>query len=136
MGAGATAQKMPNQPILVVDDHDDVRDALVAILQAEGYLTAVAVNGAEALDFLHSTPVLPCLILLDLMMPVMDGSEFRQKQLADPELSSIPVIIVSAYGQRTQGRALGAAAYVAKPVDVDRLMNLVRLHCGPLTTTH
>jgi CheY-like chemotaxis protein len=134
MGAGATAKMLPTQPILVVDDHDDVREVLVAVLEAEGYCTAVAVNGADALDYLHRAPVLPCLILLDLMMPVMDGSEFREKQLAEGELAAIPVIIVSAYGQRSQGRGLGAAAYVAKPIDVDRLMHLVRLHSAPMTS--
>jgi len=135
MSSTATAQTMPTPPILIVDDHDDVREALVAVLEAEGYATAAAVNGAEALEYLHSVPVRPCLILLDLMMPVMDGSEFRERQLAERELATIPVIIVSAYGQRTQGRALGAVAYVPKPIDVERLMNVVRLHCGPMTST-
>jgi CheY-like chemotaxis protein len=113
----------------VVDDHDDVREALVAILESEGFTTSTAANGAEALSYLRSSGARPCLILLDLMMPVMDGSEFREKQLADPELAGIPVIIVSAYGQRTQGRALRAAAYVSKPIDIERLIELVRSFC-------
>ncbi len=130
--SSASACIVPNQPVLVVDDHDDVREALVALLESEGYATVTATNGADALAYLRSTRELPCLILLDLMMPVMDGSEFREQQLADHELASVPVIIVSAYGQRTQGRALGAVAYVAKPIDVERLMQLVRSHCvGP-----
>jgi CheY-like chemotaxis protein len=109
--------------ILVVDDDADIREALVCTLQAGGYRADGAGNGREALDQLRRDDR-PQLILLDLMMPVMDGWQFRQAQRQDPDLAPIPVVIISA---DIQNRAayLGAADYLRKPFDWDNLLATV-----------
>ena len=115
------------QEILLVDDDVDSTEALAELLSREGYAVACAENGREALDYLaHSNP--PCLIILDLMMPVMSGWEFRQLQTSDPKLKSLPVVIVSATGP-TKG--MHANAVLQKPVDFRRLMHVVRENCLP-----
>src|SRR4051794_28574938 len=83
--------------ILVVDDDPDLRDTLGQILEDEGYSVAAASNGREALAYLRERPA-PSLILLDLMMPVMDGWQFRSEQRLDSVLAKIPVLVISASG--------------------------------------
>jgi CheY-like chemotaxis protein len=115
--------------VLVVDDDPDIRDSLCEVLQDEGYRTLTAENGAAALDQLRSTGE-PCVILLDLMMPVMDGVDFRSQQLRNPALASIPVIVVSASGDgRTLAASLDAAAFIAKPIRVNQLVSAVERVC-------
>jgi CheY-like chemotaxis protein len=111
--------------ILFVEDDTDIRDTLTEILQEEGYAVEAAGHGQEALDKLKGRP-LPALILLDLMMPVMNGWQFRAAQLADPQLASIPVVVVSASSNIEQSAAaLEAAAFVRKPVVLDQLLRAV-----------
>jgi CheY-like chemotaxis protein len=115
--------------ILVVEDDADLRDSLCMLLEVEGYQAVGVAHGQAALQYLRSH-TLPCLILLDLMMPVMSGGEFRTHQLADSHLARVPTIIVSAMDvayQREQ--ALDAAAYLTKPVNAKRLSEAVREHC-------
>ena len=81
--------------ILVVEDDEDAREAMVALLQMKGYRAVPAGNGQEALDYLRRAPV-PDLIILDLWMPVMDGWQFRSEQAKDPRLKNVPVIVVTA----------------------------------------
>src|SRR5262245_41627253 len=83
--------------ILLVEDHDSVRSALARLLRHEGYEVALADNGAQAFDQLRGG-LRPCLILLDLTTPVMNGWEFRRRQLAEPELAGIPVVILTSAG--------------------------------------
>ena len=112
--------------VLVVEDAFDLRDALVPILEYEGHRVVSAANGREALDWLHAMPP-PSLILLDLMMPVMNGEEFRAEQLRDPALASIPVVILSAHpGAEERASHLGAAACLKKPFDIEDLLVQVR----------
>lgn len=115
--------------ILLVEDDFDVRDMMTIFLESEGYQVAAAANGQEAIDHLsHSRP--PCLILLDLMMPVMNGWEFRQRQQQDPNLARIPVIVISADNNvREKAAHLGAASYLAKPIDFDALLEVIRRYC-------
>jgi CheY-like chemotaxis protein len=120
----------PTRAILVVDDNDDVRDAMIAALQVAGYEAEGAENGAVALRRLREEGLRPGLILLDLMMPEMDGLEFRERQLRYAELAQIPVVIISAFGRQTAVRALGVADYLAKPIDVQRLLDVVAQHCA------
>ncbi len=127
----ATPIAHPAQPVLVVDDNEDVRDAVIAALRMAGYEAEGAENGAAALSLLRDGGLRPCLILLDLMMPVMDGLEFRERQLNNAELAGIPVVVVSAFGRQTAARALGVADYLAKPIDFERLLQLVSQHCKP-----
>jgi CheY-like chemotaxis protein len=118
-------------PILVVEDNPDVREAEAVMLESAGYRTVEADNGDHALRVLHTAAERPCLILLDLMMPVMDGIEFRRAQLADPALADIPVVVVSAFDRAGDAAELQVNAYVPKPVDYDRLLATVEQHCGP-----
>ena len=116
--------------VLIVEDDLDIREALSQVLEFEGYPVVTATNGQEALTYLEHAEA-PGLILLDLMMPVMDGWQFRQEQLRHPEWVDIPVVIVSADGQVSQKAALiGAASYLKKPVELDTLLDTVAQYCG------
>jgi len=109
--------------ILIVDDDADVRDMLGQFFAIEGYNVATAGNGREALDQLRHADQLADLILLDLMMPVMDGWQFRMEQQRDPRLASIPVVVLSAvYNARERAALLGAVDYMQKPVEFDKLI--------------
>ena len=120
--------------ILVVEDDDDVRDSIVESLADEGYLLAAARNGREALDYLEGTTTLPRLILLDLMMPLMDGHEFRAAQLARSRLAKIPVVVLSAQAHLNRtGEELKAAAVHRKPVALATLLAVAQEFCGPPT---
>ena len=93
--------------VLVVDDDRDIRDSLIELLERYGYRAAGAANGREALAVLEASPHLPCLILLDLMMPVLDGRGFREEQRKHAAWRTIPVIVISAYSDaQAQARAL------------------------------
>src|SRR5262249_17339652 len=119
---------------LLVEDDYDVRDALVPILEYDGHRVSSAANGREALDQLRANPA-PSLILLDLMMPVMDGIAFRTEQLRDPELASIPVVVVSADpALREKAIRLGAVGWIEKPIDIDVLLDEVRRAAQPRAT--
>jgi serine/threonine-protein kinase len=114
------------QPVLIVDDEPATRQAMALALEAEGYRVTEAANGREALDALRCEPR-PCLILLDLMMPVMDGWQFLRERMADPALAAIPVIVVSAASDdEARSVARGAAHYLHKPVTMDQLRATVR----------
>jgi CheY-like chemotaxis protein len=115
----------PIEPILVVDDEPDVRDGLTLLLRTRGYTVTSAADGQAALDELRG-PSRPWLILLDLMMPVMDGFEFRVRQLQDPELAGLPVVVFSAGGDLDHKVAsLGAATWLTKPVEATVLLEVV-----------
>jgi CheY-like chemotaxis protein len=119
----------PHRRILIVEDDLDIRDVLTQVLEYEGFEVAAASNGREALDYLRSHPK-PGLILLDLMMPVMDGWQFRSEQQQDEQLSSIPVVILSADGNAYQKAAIiRAAGYLKKPVELETLLDTVNRHC-------
>jgi CheY-like chemotaxis protein len=122
--------------VLVVDDDDDLVEAIGVVLRRTGCPFASARNGAEALLWLRSAPASTvCLILLDLMMPVMDGWQFRTEQLQTPELAHIPVVVLSGRVDVVKdGASVKAADYVRKPIDVDTLIQLVRRFCGPEAT--
>lgn len=112
--------------ILIVEDDEGVRESLASILRDEGYLTETAGNGAAALRRLADRP-LPTLILLDLMMPHMDGVDFRARQLADPALRNIPVVIISARPDvARQAAELRADAFLRKPMSFEELLHVVQ----------
>jgi len=115
--------------ILVIEDDPTIREVLVEVLGEHGYAATGAANGREALDTLASTADRPCVILLDLMMPVMDGRSFREEQLQSPELSEIPVIVISAHLDHTVTSDLNAAAYLRKPVRLADVLSSVRAYC-------
>jgi len=113
--------------ILVVEDNDDVREMMAVTLELEGHEVATAVNGRDALHKLH-TGEKPCLILLDLMMPVMNGWEFRRALEREPEFRDVPVVVVSAATGDMMKRT-DAAAYLPKPLDMDQLLDVVCDFC-------
>ena len=132
-GAGMVAREtnghMPKL-ILIVEDDPDVAESVAAVLEAEGYRTDIAANGCEALAHLQKNSQ-PDLILLDMMMPVMDGWKFREEQRKLPALASIPVVTVTADGDaRGKAAAIQAAGHMAKPVEINRLLDEVERICG------
>ncbi len=121
---------MTLKPVLVVEDDTDIRDALVGLLRDEGYPVHEASNGAEGLAFLRHRDR-PGLVVLDLMMPVMNGWEFRAAQIAEPSWATIPVVVISADASAPERvAALGVEAFLRKPIDLERLLEIVRAHCG------
>lgn len=118
--------------VLIVEDDPDARSILEELVRDEGYATRTAANGLEALQQLEAAKdgELPCLILLDMMMPVLDGRGFRAAQEVDPVLAEIPVVVVTAHGDATEiARTLRAAGVVRKPIDFDKLLDVIRFHC-------
>ncbi|MGD9765948.1 MAG: response regulator [Candidatus Binatia bacterium] len=115
--------------VLLIDDNPDVRVAMREWLRLDGYRVADAWNGRDALEQL-SGGLHPCVILMDLNMPVMNGFEFRQEQLRRPDISHIPIVVYSGVVDATKNAAhLKAAAYGTKPLDFQQLTGLVRQHC-------
>jgi CheY-like chemotaxis protein len=111
--------------ILVVEDDTDVREALVEALSEQGYVVASATDGKEALASLRAG-ARPGLILLDLMMPRMNGTEFRLAQRRDPDLAHIPVILLSADGAISEkATALETAGFIRKPIDLGELLGMI-----------
>jgi CheY-like chemotaxis protein len=116
--------------VLIVDDDDAMRGMVALWLQTAGYEVQTAPNGRAALASLDQHA--PCVIVLDLMMPVMSGWQFREAQLQRDEVAQIPVIVLSGHhNAQSEAQTLGAAAWVGKPIDVDRLINTVRHFCLP-----
>jgi CheY-like chemotaxis protein len=115
--------------VLVVEDDADLREALVGILEDEGYHVGSASHGQEAFDRLHAG-CRPCIILLDLMMPVMDGWTFCREMDKDASLSGIPVIVVSAVTRNDpRNECVNAVDHLSKPVDVGRLLAAITQRC-------
>jgi CheY-like chemotaxis protein len=138
MGAAAQAQVIHaaqslgqgtgDRDILVVDDDAGIREALAGLLAEEGYRVSCAEHGVAALEYLRAAPALPSLIVLDFMMPLMDGRQFRIAQLQDLALRRIPVVILSACG-RAETAGVTADAFMPK---IDAFLLLVeRLSASP-----
>jgi CheY-like chemotaxis protein len=123
---------MPPGPILIVEDDDDIRESLGMFLDLEGYTVEFAANGRDALGMLDRPGApRPRLILLDLMMPVMNGIEFHQALRRRPELANLPVVVLSGDPNAEQkAAAMGVAGALRKPVDGARLLEVMRLHAG------
>ena len=121
--------------VLIVEDERAARTGMEKILLLAGYAPVSAENGQEALELLRAG-VPASVILLDLIMPVMDGWAFRREQLRDPTLAEIPVVILSSYVERfTQGDrlTLGIPVVLQKPVLPDELRAAVERYAGVLT---
>jgi CheY-like chemotaxis protein len=115
--------------VFIIEDDVDTRDMLAKFLELEGYNVELAANGRQALDLLTSGTSVN-VIVLDLMMPVMDGWEFRRRQVEDGRLRNIPTIVVSAAGRERLSQ-ISADAYLSKPVDMDELLERVSQLANP-----
>jgi CheY-like chemotaxis protein len=111
--------------VLVVEDNDDIREAIGAILESEGYEIALAEDGERAIELLAALPR-PCLLLVDLIMPKMDGWQLLQRLSRDDRLATIPVVVMSAAASPA---TVPAHRTLKKPVDLEILVQIVRDHC-------
>jgi CheY-like chemotaxis protein len=118
-------------PVLVVEDDQDIRESIADILREEGHPVEVAGNGAEALEVLRRKGAhRPCLIILDLMMPIMNGWDFRAALLKDDGLASIPIVVLSGDAHvKDKATELGCAGSVGKPISLAKLLELVERFC-------
>jgi CheY-like chemotaxis protein len=117
--------------VLVVDDDPDIRESLETVLGLHGHPVATAADGVEAISLLRREPSVPCLILLDLMMPGMNGFELRAELEADPVLSAIPVVIITGAGVLVDDKEASLRAEVLrKPFDLKALLTMVKRFCS------
>lgn len=117
--------------IMVIDDDDDLRETVSDLLAEAGYESIPMSGGSAALDYLMGPSAKPDVILLDLMMPEMDGWEFRRLQQQQPQLASIPVVVVSA-SRNLHGISADAVLY--KPVDLQTLLSTIGRHLHSVAT--
>jgi two-component system OmpR family response regulator len=120
---------MPTPPtsILVIEDEDDIRETLCDFFVEEGFTVAQAMNGKEALKWLDLPQSKADLILLDLMMPIMNGKEFLALREKNKNLRKIPVIIMSADNQtQEKAHALDVDLFIKKPIEIEKLISLVK----------
>jgi CheY-like chemotaxis protein len=116
--------------ILIVDDDAAMRDAMRSLLEEEGYRVATANDGREALRILLAG-LSPCVIVMDMVMPVMDGVAFRTEQLKHPPIAAIPFIAYSGViDVRRAAEQLGAAGYIEKPSEFQYVLSIIRQHCN------
>ena len=113
--------------ILIVEDEPSIRETLRALLELEGYPVYAAENGKEGLRLLREIPR-PCLVLLDLLMPVMNGMEFLEAKNHEDAIAAIPVCVVSGVAERPALPAI--SQFIKKPIDFDGLLKFVRQYCG------
>jgi CheY-like chemotaxis protein len=117
--------------VLIVEDDEDIRTDLGAILRLKGFAVDEAANGRDALARMREAAAPPCVVLLDLMMPVMNGWELRAAMQADPRLAAVPVIVMSGAGR--EHAPIAADAVLLKPFELTRLLELVGRFCAPST---
>jgi len=113
-----------SEQVLVVEDEDDLRDSVAEVLHLQGYAVSTAANGREALNQL-TDGLSPDLILLDLMMPVMDGWAFRRRQLEDDDLADIPVIVFTSAKSVEVTEDFDVDVVLEKPVEIERLIEVI-----------
>jgi CheY-like chemotaxis protein len=114
--------------VLIVEDDSETAEALASLLRVQGVESIVVDNGQQAMDTLR-TGMRPCLILLDIMMPVMGGWELHDAVLADPDLSTIPIVVLTADTTAVAKASMLSLPLLRKPVDAARLLAEVRRHC-------
>jgi CheY-like chemotaxis protein len=112
--------------ILIVDDDEDIAETIELILQHGGYRCAVARDGAAALERLRTDP-LPRVVLLDMMMPGMSGSQFRSEQMQDPRMAAVPVIVMTGDSRaEAKAAAMGVSKFLRKPLGMHELLAAVK----------
>jgi CheY-like chemotaxis protein len=128
----STTSTVGSDCILVVDDDQTIRETLVEVLEERGCHAVGAANGQQAMELLAHRPPdrRPCLILLDLMMPVMDGPTFRQEQLSNAELAGIPVVVITAFQDPASNHgSLRATEVLIKPLQITDIMRVAKQFC-------
>jgi CheY-like chemotaxis protein len=115
------------QSILIVEDEPSIRETLCALLELEGYPVYTAENGKEGLRLLREIPR-PCLVLLDLLMPVMNGMEFLEAKSHEDTIAAIPVCVVSGVAERPALPPI--SQFIKKPIEFDGLLKFIRQYCG------
>jgi CheY-like chemotaxis protein len=113
--------------VVVIDDDADILESIAIVLRGAGYDAQTESNGAAALEQIRQGA--PCLILLDLMMPGMNGWQFRAEQMRDAAIASIPTIVMTGFPAAENASSLGAAACLKKPIDLDELLDTVGRFC-------
>ncbi len=113
--------------VLVVEDDEDIRNAIIDLLETEGYRTESAVNGKDALNKLSKISK-PCLVLLDMMMPIMNGRQFLDAVMRDAKLAPLPVLIVSAIADKSSTE--GSIGFLKKPIEIDVVLDVVAQYCS------
>jgi two-component system, OmpR family, response regulator CpxR len=121
----------PPHKVLVVEDDREIRETMLEIFEEAGFSAVAAGHGQAALEYLDRTNQVPCIILLDLMMPVMDGVTFRERQRQDPRFADVPVILMSAFRDVDEhAREIEPVAVLKKPVHLDELIGILDAHCN------
>jgi two-component system response regulator MprA len=116
--------------VLIVEDHADTREALAIVMEIRGLQPIVAASGREALAKLAERTQRPCVVLLDINMPDLDGWEVRERMRDDPELAGVPVVLLTGnYVDVERVRRLGIRGYLRKPIDVHQIVNAVEQYC-------
>jgi len=131
MAHGSSALHIPastlsRSPILVIEDDLDIRETCRQILEYEGYTVLTAANGEQGLEILRRGGVRPALILLDMMMPVMNGWEFLKNRNGDAELRTIPVVVVTAAGRLGGDEPASVQGFLKKPIELEVLLDTVK----------
>ena len=114
------------QYVLLVEDDLDISESIQTILEEEKYKVECTFNGKEALEYLATAEVPPSLILLDIMMPYMNGYEFREAQLKNPKIADIPTVILSAGTEQQDIDKLHFTQFIKKPLDLDTLIDVLK----------
>jgi CheY-like chemotaxis protein len=115
--------------VLIVDDDEDIRDSIQSLLQLRGFAVDTAPDGLAGLERMRTGPP-PSLVILDFMMPRMNGEEFRAAQLSDPALAAVPVVLLTGAGEGA-GAARVQVERIAKPIDLQLLFDTVARFCRP-----
>jgi CheY-like chemotaxis protein len=124
-------QHTPHRFVLVVDDDPDIRETLELILAKHGHTVRCASDGQSALDKLRQGRDLPCVILLDLMMPGMNGFQFHDALTAEPALSGVPIVVITGAGGELEARARSFSSVVLrKPFELGAMLNAIGKHCA------
>ena len=119
-----------DETVLIVEDDEETAESLAETLRIMGYRSEIAANGRIALDRLHAAPAKYCLVLLDVMMPEMDGWDFLTAQRADHSIGAIPVVVVSAaLGATARAAQTSAVGVLPKPVDATALEVMLQQYC-------
>ena len=123
---------MKKNHLLIIEDDRDILEVLKDLLESENYEVSTAENGQEGLNFLENCSNLPGLILVDLMMPVMDGFQFREKQSVHPKFKSVPVVVMSADGHsEAKKERIGVQFFMKKPLDLEVVLSTIAREYRP-----